>query len=58
MQYIASVKGRLSSVQEYSNIIVRTGADGAIVRLRDIARMELAATDYSLSGQTQQLPTP
>jgi hydrophobe/amphiphile efflux-1 (HAE1) family protein len=57
MQYIASVKGRLSTVEEYNNIIVRTGADGAIVRLRDIARVELAATDYSLSGKLNGVPT-
>jgi hydrophobe/amphiphile efflux-1 (HAE1) family protein len=57
MQYIASVKGRLSTVEEYSNIIVRTGPDGAIVRLRDIARVELAATDYSLSGKLSGVPT-
>ncbi len=56
MQYIASVKGRLSTVEEYNNIIVRTGADGAIVRLRDIARVELAATDYSLSGKLNGQP--
>src|SRR5580693_6109450 len=57
MQYIASVKGRLSTVQEYGDIVVRTGPDGAIVRLRDIARIELAATDYSLSGKLSGVPT-
>ena len=57
MQYIASVKGRLSTVAEYGNIVVRTGDDGAIVRLRDIARIELAATDYSLSGKLHGVPT-
>jgi HAE1 family hydrophobic/amphiphilic exporter-1/multidrug efflux pump len=57
MQYIASVRGRLSSVEEYNNIIVRTGPDGALVRLKDIARIELAATDYSLSGKLNGVPT-
>jgi HAE1 family hydrophobic/amphiphilic exporter-1/multidrug efflux pump len=57
MQYIASVKGRLSTIEEYGNIIVRTGKDGALVRLRDIARIELAATDYSLSGKLNGVPT-
>jgi hydrophobe/amphiphile efflux-1 (HAE1) family protein len=57
MQYIASVKGRLSTVQEYGNIVVRTGSDGAIVRLRDIARIELAATNYALSGKLNNVPT-
>jgi HAE1 family hydrophobic/amphiphilic exporter-1/multidrug efflux pump len=57
MQYIASVRGRLASVEEYNNVIVRTGPDGAIVRLKDIARIELAATDYSLSGKLNGVPT-
>jgi HAE1 family hydrophobic/amphiphilic exporter-1/multidrug efflux pump len=57
MQYIASVKGRLSTVEEYNNIVVRTGKDGAVVRLRDIARVELAATNYALSGKLNGVPT-
>ncbi|HEX4389787.1 MAG TPA: multidrug efflux RND transporter permease subunit [Steroidobacteraceae bacterium] len=57
MQYIASVRGRLASVEEYNNIVVRTGHDGALVRLKDIARVELAATDYSLSGKLNGVPT-
>jgi len=57
MQYIAQVRGRLSTTEEYGNIVVRTGADGAIVHLRDIARIELAATDYSRSTKLNGVPT-
>jgi HAE1 family hydrophobic/amphiphilic exporter-1/multidrug efflux pump len=57
MQYIASVKGRLSTPEQYGNIVVRTGADGAIVHLKDIARIELAATDYSRSSKLNGVPT-
>ena len=57
MQYIASVKGRLSTTEQYGNIVVRTGADGAIVHLKDIARIELAATDYSRSTKLNGVPT-
>lgn len=57
MQYIASVKGRLSTTEQYGNIVVRTGADGAIVHLKDIARVELAATDYSRSTRLNGVPT-
>ncbi len=49
MTYTVTVHGRLGSVEEYENIILRTGANRAIVRLRDVARIELAATDYSRS---------
>ena len=57
MQYVASVKGRLSTPEQYGNIVVRTGADGAIVYLKDIARIELAATDYSRSSRLNGVPT-
>ncbi|HEY5264425.1 MAG TPA: multidrug efflux RND transporter permease subunit, partial [Steroidobacteraceae bacterium] len=57
MQYIASVKGRLSTPQEYGDMVVRTGADGAVVHLKDIARVELAATDYSRSSKLNGVPT-
>jgi hydrophobe/amphiphile efflux-1 (HAE1) family protein len=57
MQYIASVRGRLATPEEYGNIVVRTGPDGAIVHLRDIARVELAATDYSRSTKLAGVPT-
>src|SRR5450631_2238997 len=57
MQYVASVKGRLSTPEEYGEMIVRTGADGAVVHLKDIARVELAATDYSRSTKVNGVPT-
>ncbi len=57
MQYVASVKGRLSTPEQYGNIVVRTGADGAIVYLKYIARIELAATDYSRSSRLNGVPT-
>ena len=57
MQYIASVKGRLSTPEEYGAIVVRTGTDGSIVHLKDIARVELAATDYSRTSKLNGVPT-
>jgi len=57
MQYVVSVHGRLSTPAEYGAIVVRTGADGAIVHLNDIARIELAATDYSRSTKVNGVPT-
>ncbi len=57
MQYTVSLHGRLASIEEYGNIVVRTGSDGAIVRLKDIARIELAATDYSRSSKLNGIPT-
>ncbi|SDC90467.1 efflux RND transporter permease subunit [Ruegeria marina] len=55
-QYTIKSKGRLSSVQEFENIVVRTGSAGAIVRVGDIARVELGAQFYNASGYFQGKP--
>src|SRR5918996_1254727 len=39
--------GRLTEVSEFENIVVKAGSDGALVRVRDIGRVELGAEDYS-----------
>jgi len=48
MQLSINAQGRLQNEEEFGDIIVKTGADGAITRLRDIARLELGASDYAL----------
>ncbi|MCD8476477.1 MAG: efflux RND transporter permease subunit, partial [Shewanella fodinae] len=48
LQLSVNAKGRLSTPEEFGNIIVRAGDDGAITRLKDVARIELGAADYSL----------
>ena len=47
-QLSINAHGRLTSEQEFGDIILKTGADGEITRLRDVARLELAAGDYAL----------
>ena len=46
-QYTAQVKGRLSNPDEFGSIIVRAQPDGSFIRIRDVARVELAAKDYT-----------
>jgi multidrug efflux pump len=41
MVYTITTKGRLSTVDEFENIILRANADGSKLRLRDVARVEL-----------------
>ena len=55
-QYTVKAKGRLSSVEDFENIVLRTGNDGAIVRIRDVARVELGAQSYSTSGEFNGKP--
>ncbi len=43
-----SVKGRLDSIEEFEQIVVKTGDDGEITRLIDVARVELGANEYAL----------
>jgi len=50
--YSVNTKGRLIDKEEFGNIILRTAPDGtAIVRLKDVARIELGAKDYSVTAQ-------
>jgi len=46
--YQVSVRavGRLSEASEFDNIIIKTGADGTLVRVKDVGRSELGAEDY------------
>src|SRR3954468_11115305 len=39
--------GRFSEVNEFEDIVVKSGKDGALVRVRDVGRVELGAEDYS-----------
>jgi len=46
-----NARGRLESVEEFGDIVLEAGSDGEIVRLRDVARIELAAGDYTLRAR-------
>lgn len=42
-----TVDGRLSSPEEFENLVVKTGKDGSLIRMKDVARIELGSEDYS-----------
>ena len=44
-------RGRLNTAEEFGNIVLRNGANGAMVRLKDVARIELGASDYLVSAR-------
>mgnify|MGYP001448645813 CR=1 FL=1 len=46
-QYTVSTLGRLTDPQQFEDIVVKSGEDGRITRVRDVARVELGAADYS-----------
>ncbi|WP_435659548.1 efflux RND transporter permease subunit [Leisingera caerulea] len=55
-QYTIKSKGRLTEVSEFEDIVIRTGNGGSTVRLSDIARVELGASNYSASGFYDGVP--
>ena len=56
-QYTIQAKGRLSDVSEFENIIIRAQADGSVVRLRDIARVELSSQTFETFSRLNGSPT-
>jgi multidrug efflux pump len=55
-QLSINAQGRLQDEEQFGNIIVKTGANGEITRLRDIARIELGAADYALRALLNNKP--
>ncbi|MGD9299240.1 MAG: multidrug efflux RND transporter permease subunit [Thiohalocapsa sp.] len=56
-QYTIVAKGQLQEPDEFAQIVVRTGEDGGIVRVSDIARVELGAESYSSTSRFNGQPT-
>ena len=56
-QYALSVRGRLADAGEFGNIILRTGTDGAILRLSDVARVEVGSQTYGTVSRVNGQPT-
>ena len=47
MKFTLRTKGRLKTVEEFENIIVKSNRDGSNVKIKDVARVELGAENYS-----------
>lgn len=56
-QYSLSVKGRLSSPDEFGSIIIRSEEGGKMLRLKDIARIDLGSASYNVVSQLRGQPT-
>ncbi len=50
-QFTVSTQGRLTDADEFGEIVIKTGSDGQVTRVRDVARVELAARDYTVNSQ-------
>jgi len=54
--YTVRTQGRLISAEEFGSIVLRANSDGSIVRLKDVARIELGATTYNLWSRIDGRP--
>ncbi len=49
-QLLVNARGRLETPEEFGAIVLKTGANGAVTRLRDVARVELGSNTYALNS--------
>lgn len=50
VQLLVNARGRLESAEEFGDIVLKTGDNGAVTRLRDVARVELGSNTYALNS--------
>jgi len=55
--YSVLAQGRLTSPEQFEDVIVREAPDGGIVRVKDVARVELGTQDYSIVGRLNGQPS-
>jgi HAE1 family hydrophobic/amphiphilic exporter-1 len=56
-QYTVNVLGRLTEIEQFEDIIIKTGAGGRITRLKDIARIELGGKSYDITSSLSGAPS-
>src|SRR5215831_13212149 len=56
LTYTVRARGRLMSAEEFGDIIVRANPDGSLVRLHDVARIELGVENYNTRAYTNGAP--
>jgi HAE1 family hydrophobic/amphiphilic exporter-1 len=54
--YTVQTQGRLTTTEQFGNIILRTNPDGSTLRLKDVARLELGSQIYSMTGRYNGKP--
>ena len=55
-QYVLKYRGRYSDASEFRNIVIKASADGGVLRLGDVARVELGTVDYNMKSTTNGKP--
>jgi multidrug efflux pump len=55
-QMTVTTQGRLQTVEEFEEVVIKSGSDGQVVRLKDVARVELGAKDYTVISKLDGQP--
>lgn len=55
-QYVLKYRGRYTAVEEFRNIVVKASPDGGVLRLGDVAQVELGTVDYNMKSTTDGKP--
>ena len=55
-QVLLNVQGRLNSIEEFENIVIKVGDQGSLTRLKDVARLELGQNTYALRAMLNGKP--
>lgn len=56
-EYIITYKGKLNKNEDYENIILKSNTDGAIIRLKDVARVDLGSFNYTSDAKVDNGPS-
>ena len=54
--YTVSAQGRLKTLEEFGDVVIRANPDGSLVTLKDVARIQLGAQNYSVIGRLDGKP--
>lgn len=57
LQYVIKYAGKFNEPKQYENIVIKTGEDGSILKLKDIADIELGAMSYGMVSKTDTRPS-
>lgn len=55
-RYVLKYRGRYEEVNEFENLVIRAGKDGTVLRLKDVARIELGQRGYDFAGRVNGHP--
>lgn len=56
-EYVIKYKGKLDKSEDYENIVLKSGDDGSMIRLKDVARIELGSFNYSSEAKVDKGPS-